>query len=158
NQKLLEHNQQRLFPHGAGSERLLNSVERAMFPQLMREDANKIWIAVAPKVETVQLDHNGFVEESSGFVRLRAPAGIPLATLYADDKLYLDLLLKAYVVRRAVGSDSVRVTSLGKPKTASHLTDRWGRTWQVRDWAIPYDDQLLTVVSLPTPDGYVGFL
>jgi serine protease Do len=81
---------------------------------------------------------------------------VNLATLYGDDKLYLDLLLKAYPLRRAVGSDSVRVTSLGKPHSSSHFTDRWGRTWQVRDWAIPYDDQYLTTVSLPTPEGYVG--
>ena len=158
NVKLLEHNAQHLFPHGAGSERLLNTIERAMFPQLMHEDPNKVWVAVAPKIETVQLDHNGLVEEANGAVRLRTPDGIGLLTLYADDKLYLDLLLKAYVLRRVVGSDSVRVTSLGKPKAASHFTDRWGRTWQIRDWAIPYDDQLLTVVSLPTPEGYVAFI
>jgi serine protease Do len=50
----------------------------------------------------------------------------------------------------------VRVTSLGKPRSSSHFTDRWGRTWQIRDWAIPYDDEMLTAVSLPTPEGYVA--
>jgi serine protease Do len=156
--KLLEHNAEHLFPRGAGAEKLLNSVDRAAFPQVMHEDANKIWVTSAPHLETVQLDANGFVEESSGLVRLRAPDSTSLATLYGDDKLYLDLLLKAYMLRRVVGSDSVRVTSLGKPKTASHFTDRWGRTWQVRDWAVPYDDQILTVVSLPVPAGYVAAL
>lgn len=154
--KLLEHNADHLFPHGAGSQRLLHTTERAAFPQVMHEDPNKVWVAGAPHVETVQLDNNGFVEQTSGFVRLRAPDGISLATLYGDDKLYLDLLLKAYTLRRVVGSDSVRVTSLGKPHSSSHFTDRWGRTWQVRDWAIPYDDQYLTTVSLPTPEGYVA--
>jgi len=155
-QKLLDHNKDHLFPHGAGSERLLHTIDRAGFPRLIREDPNKIWVASAPQVQTVQLDRNGFVELTSGFVRLRAPDGVSLATLYGDDKLYLDLLLKAYMLRRVVGSDSVRVTSLGKPKGASHFTDRWGRTWQVRDWAIPYDDQILTIASLPTPEGYVA--
>jgi hypothetical protein len=154
--KLLEHNADHLFPRGPGSERLLHTIERAAFPQVMHEDPNKVWVVAAPHVETVQLDNNGFVEQTAGQVRLRAPDGVGLAALYGDDKLYLDLLLKAYTLRRVVGSDSVRVTSLGKPRSSSHFTDRWGRTWQVRDWAIPYDDQYLTTVSLPTPEGYVA--
>jgi serine protease Do len=157
-QKLLEHNATHLFPRGAGSDRLLYTVDRIPFPRLMHEDANKAWVANAPNVQTVQLDANGFVEQSGGFVRLRIPDGMSLATLYGDDKRYLDLLLKAHVLRRSVGSDSVRVISLGKPKSSSHFTDRWGRTWQVRDWAIPYDDEVLTAVSLPTPEGYVAAL
>jgi serine protease Do len=156
-EKLLEHNAQRLFPNGAGSERLLHTVERANFPEVMHEDANKVWTVNAPaKVDTVQLDKNGFVEQTPGLVRLRVPDGVGLGKLYADDKLYMDLMLKAYPLRRTVGSDAVRVTSLGAPKTSSHFTDRWGRTWQVRDWAIPFDDQMLTVTSLPTPEGYVA--
>ena len=156
--KLLEHNAAHLFPHGPGSDRLLFSVDRMAFPRLMREDANKAWVANAPQTQTVQLDANGFVEQSGSFVRLRVPDGMSLATLYGDDKLYLDLLLKAHVLRRQVGSDSVRVTSLGKPVRSAHFTDRWGRTWQVRDWAIPFDDEILTAVSLPTPEGYVADL
>jgi serine protease Do len=156
--KLLEDNADHLFPHGTGSERLLHTIDRAAFPRVMHEDPNKVWVTGAPQLQTVQLDGNGFVELSGNFVRLRAPDGVSLTTLYGDDKLYLDLLLKAYTLRRTVGADSVRVTSLGKPKSASHFTDRWGRTWQVRDWAIPYDDQFLTAVSLPTPDGYVAAL
>ncbi len=157
-QALLEHNADHVFPRGEGSARLLHTIDRAQFPRLMHEDANKVWVEGTPKIDTVQLDRNGFVEQAGGFVRLRAPDGVGLATLYGDDKLYLDLLLKAYMVRRAVGSDSVRVTSLGKPQSAGHFTDRWGRTWQVRDWAIPYDDQMLIVTSLPMPDGYVATL
>jgi hypothetical protein len=157
-QALLEHNKDHLFPRGAGSERLLHTIDRAAFPRLIHEDPNKVWVATAPQVQTVQLDQNGFVELTSGFIRLRAPDGVGLAALYGDDKVYMDLVLKAYMLRRTVGSDSVRVTSLGKPKAASHFTDRWGRTWQIRDWAIPYDDQILTAVSLPTPEGYVAAL
>ena len=155
---MLKDNADHLFPHGAGSERLLHTIDRAAFPRLMREDPNKVWVAGAPQLQTVQLDNNGFVEVSGTLVRLRAPDNVSLGALYGDDKLYLDLLLKAYMLRRTVGDDSVRVTSLGKPKSASHFTDRWGRAWQVRDWAIPYDDQVLTAVSLPTPDGYATVL
>lgn len=154
--KLLADNADHIFPHGVGSERLLHTTERAAFPQFMHEDPNKVWVVGGPQVQTVQLDRNGFVEQNAAFVRLRAPDGLGLATLYGDDKVYMDLLLKAHEVRRTVGTDSVRVTSLGKPKSSSHFMDRWGRTWQVRDWAVPYDDQYLSVASLPTPDGYVA--
>ena len=156
--KLLEHNADHLFPRGAGSEQLLHSINRAAFPRLMREDPNKVWVAGAPQLQTVQLERNGFVEQAGGLLRLRLPDGMGLGTLYGDDKLYMDMLLKAHVVRRTVGSDSVRVTSLGKPRGSSQFTDRWGRTWQIRDWVVPYDDQMVTVASLPTPEGYVGFL
>ena len=154
--KLLKDNADHLFPHGAGSEQLLHTNERAAFPLLMHEDPNKVWVASAGQRETVQLDHNGFVELWGSFVRLRAPDDVSLATLYSDDKLYMDLLLKAYTLKRAVGSEADRVTSLGKPKSSSEFTDRWGRTWRLRDWAIPYDDEILTVASLPTPEGYVA--
>jgi serine protease Do len=155
-QKLLEHNADHLFPHGAGSQQLLHTNERAAFPLLMHEDPNKIWVAGAGQRQTVQLDHNGFVQLTNGFIRLRAPDDVSLATLYGDDRLYMDMLLKAYTLRRTLGSDSVRVTSLGKPKSSSQFTDRWGRTWQVRDFAAPYDDQILTIASLATPEGYVA--
>jgi serine protease Do len=156
--KLREHNADHIFPRGAGSERLLHTIDRAAFPQLMHEDPNKVWVSSAATHQTVQLDGNGFIELSQGGIRLRAPDDVRLEKLYGDDKLYLDLLLKGYTLRRSVGSDSVRVTSLGKPRRSSEFTDRWGRTWQVRDWAIPYDDLMLTVASLRTPEGYVGTL
>jgi hypothetical protein len=157
-QKLLEHHKDHLFPHGVGSQQLLHTIDRSGFPRLVHEDPNKVWVASAAQAQTVQLDRNGFVELNPAALRLRAPDGVGLATLYGDDKLYMDLVLKAYALRRAVGSDSVRVTSLGKPKTSSHFTDRWGRTWQVRDWAIPYDDQVLILASVPTPEGYVALV
>ena len=154
--RLLEHNADHLFPRGAGSERLLHTNARAAFPMIMHEDPNRVWVMGAAQRQTVQLDHNGFVELNNALLRLRAPDDVSLGTLYSDDKLYMGLLLKAHELRRTVGSDAVRVTSLGKPMRSSQFTDRWGRSWQVRDWAIPYDDQILTLASLPTPEGYVA--
>lgn len=156
--KLLKDNADHLFPHGSGSEQLLHTNERAAFPLLMHEDPNKVWVASAGQRETVQLDHNGFVELWGSFVRLRAPDDVSLGTLYGDDKLYMDLLLKGHMLKRTVGSEALRVTSLGKPKNSSEFTDRWGRNWRMRDWAIPYDDEILTVASLPTPEGYVAVI
>jgi serine protease Do len=155
--QLLAHNAARLFPHGAGSERLLHVVEHAMFPVRLHEAQNGIWVMGAANARTVQLEHNGFVQLDGGTLRLRAPDGASLPALYGDSKLVMDLFLNAYPLRRAVGTDSVRVTSLGKATKEGTYTDAYGRLWQVRAWAIPYEDAMLTVISLPTPEGSAGF-
>jgi hypothetical protein len=122
----------------------------------MHEAQNHIWVADEPKYQTAQLDHNGFVDYSADMVRLRAPDDVELSALYGDSKLQMDLFLKAYTLRRAVGADTVRVTSLGKAKTDETYTDTYGRIWQVRAWAVPNEDMMLTVICLPTPEGYAG--
>jgi serine protease Do len=70
----------------------------------------------------------------------------------------MDLLLKGYAVRRQVGSESVKVTSLGKAQWSSTHTDAYGRTWQVNVWAEPWADTVLVTMSLPTPEGYVAVI
>jgi serine protease Do len=104
----------------------------------------------------MQLEHNGFVELNDHMVRMRAPDDVALSALYRDSKLQMDLMLKAYTLHRAIGTDSVRVTSLGKAKLESTYTDTYGRVWQSRAWAIPYEDSMLVVISLPTPEGFSG--
>jgi len=154
--QLLAHNEARVFPHGAGSERLLHTIERSPFPQHMHEAQNGNWVISGAKPQSVQLEHNGFVEFTGDMVRVHPPDDVDLGALYGDSKLEMDLILKAYSLRRAIGSDAVRVTSLGKAKTESTYTDVYGRVWQIRAWAIPYEDATLTVASLPTPEGLAG--
>ena len=154
--QLFSHNDDHVFPHGAGSEKLLHSIEGALVPRRMHEAQNHIWVADEPKYQTAQLDHNGFVDYSADMVRLRAPDDVDLPALYADSKLQMDLFLKAYTLRRTVGTDTVRVTSLGKAKTEETYTDTYGRRWQLRAWAVPNEDMMLTVICLPTPEGYAG--
>lgn len=155
--QLLAHNASHLFPHGPGSERLLHEVEHAMLPLRLRETPNGIWVMNTSHPQTVQLENNGFVQMDASAMRLRAPDGVSAATLYADSKLFMDLFLKAYTLRRPIGTDSVRVISLGKAIREDSHTDAYGRVWQSRNWAIPYEDSLLTVVSLSTPEGAAGF-
>ena len=154
--QLFAHNEAHVFPRGAGSEKLLHFVEGALVPQRIHETQNHVWVVDAAKSQTVQLDHNGFVAYTADMVRLRAPDDMELSALYGDSKLQMDLFLKAYTLRRIVGTDSVRVTSLGKARTEETYADAYGRVWQIRAWAVPYEDMLLTVISLPTPEGYAG--
>jgi hypothetical protein len=154
--QLLSHNAAHVFPHGRGSERLLHSIDRSPFPQRVHEVQNGNWVIDGAKPHSVQLERNGFVEFTGEMIRMHAPDDVDLGALYADSKLEMDLILKAYTLRRAIGTDSVRVTSLGKAKTGSAYTDAYGRVWQTRAWAIPYEDSMLTVISLPTPEGFAG--
>jgi hypothetical protein len=58
----------------------------------------------------------------------------------------------------AFGSESVKVTSLGKAQWTSSYTDHYGRGWQIFAWDEPWADTVLIATSLPTPQGYVAFL
>ncbi len=151
---LLEHNRERLFPDSAGSSQLLHSIINVSSPMLVHENSSRIWIADRPHADSFQLDQNGFVEVAGGLVRLRVPDNISLGRLYSDPRLFMDLLLKGFALRRQVGGESVRVTSLGEPRSTSAITDRYGRNWQLRVWGEPWADILVFVLALPTPEGY----
>ncbi len=76
----------------------------------------------------------------------------------AESKAFMDLALKALNVRRVVGPDQVRVTSLGAAPSESLYSDSYGRKWQERVWAVPYLDVYIVSLLLPTPDGYTAVL
>jgi len=156
--KLLDDNRERLFPNGATSRQLLHTSLFAPFPRVIHEGQDGLWSAAGEQVQSFQLDHNGFVQLAGGLVRLRRPDDVSLPALYGDSRLYMDLLLKGYAVRRQVGSESVKVTSLGKAQWSEAHTDAWGRTWQTLGWNEPWSDQVLIATSLPTPEGYVALI
>lgn len=155
-----DHYKDRLFPNGATSQALLHDVVRAPFPHRIQERQDRVWVAAAPKEPQVaQLDHNGFVRFGGGGIRLRAPDDVKLATLYGDSKLFMDMLLRTSIpLKRPVGTDTVKVTSLGKAREEFSYTDAYGRVWQFKVWAIPFDDSYVIVDSLPTPEGSISHL
>ena len=158
--QITEHNKDRMFPQSATSTELLSEVLRAPFPRHIREAQDHRWVASIQKdVATAQLDHNGFIHHAGGTYELRAPDDVKLATLYSDSKLFMDLMLhSAYDVRRHIGTDSVRVTSLGKAREEYTKTDAYGRNWLFKIWAVPFDDAYLVTMNLPTPEGMVSLL
>lgn len=71
----------------------------------------------------------------------------------------MDLLLRsARPLHRKVGSDSVKVISLGKATEQSDYTDNFGRLWRVLVWSLPFDDSILVTLNLPTPEGYAALI
>jgi len=148
-----------VFPHGPESDLLLNQLFVAAFPRAVAQRADESWGVSEPKPQKAQLDQNGFIESQNikGFfyLRLRTPDNLPPPALYGDSKTFMDLLLKALLVRRPVGTDSVRVTSLGTADEESVYLDAYGRSWQARSWRLPYNDSILMTFGMPTPEGYI---
>ena len=157
--QVLDHNKDRLFPNSPTSAMLLMQVNQSPFPRMIREQQDRNWGVSSPQVQEARLENNGFVRHGGFLFRLRAPDDVKLSTLYADSKLYMDLMLRGgLALSRKVGSASVKVTSLGKAQEEFTSTDSWGRTWQVKVWPIPFEDVYLLTLSLPTPEGYAALV
>ncbi|HTV80499.1 MAG TPA: serine protease [Steroidobacteraceae bacterium] len=156
-QQLLDHNKTRLFPNSQTSATLLSEVLRSPFPRLIHEAQDRNWAIASPQLQSAQLENNGFVRSGGFLHRVRVPDDLKLANLYGDSKLYMDLMLRAgFNLKRTVGTASIKVTSLGKAVQESAYTDTWGRNWQIKIYAIPFDDIYLVTMNLPTPEGYAA--
>jgi hypothetical protein len=150
------------FPRGDGSLPLLNAIYVAAFPREIEERADDTWSVTDPKPQRFQVDRSGYVETASlnafTFVRLRPPDDVAPSSIYGDSKAFMDLVLKGMNVSRPVGTDAVRVTSLGAAHDETTYADVYGRPWQVRLWRLPFNDTLMVALALPTPQGYIAML
>jgi TonB family protein len=152
-----------LFPKGEGSEVLLFDAEANGFrPRVIVQQADGIWSALEPPYTTTDLPGDGSVSVAAAatgaILRLVRSDSAADDAFYGDSKAFMDLALKALNLRRQVGSDQVRVTSLGAAQSDTVYVDPYGRQWQERVWAVPYMNFYLVALLLPTPDGYAGFV
>lgn len=160
---LLAQETDRLFPRGAGSDRLLYAVPPLeSFPRLIVRNSNGDWGLAAKLGPRTPLADNGYVATGLAghtvLFHLRKPDNVSAQQLYADPQLLIGQVLKTGFLYRMVGSERVRVTALGKPQQDTVHTDAWQRHWQVRVWALPFVNGLLVTFSLPVPDGYVTLM
>lgn len=152
-----------MFPRGSGSDSILYS---AVSPTpdlgLIVQQESGEWTLERPSFNSTDLPGNGRVSVATvaGATLLRLERANDAAddAFYGDSKEFMDIALKGLVIRRLVGTDPVRVTSLGPAMNDSVWTDHYGRKWQQRVWALPYLDSYLVAFLLPTPDGYAGLL
>ncbi|HEY9132250.1 MAG TPA: serine protease [Dyella sp.] len=160
---LLKDNKDNLFPVGNGSNELLHSSSNTdPFPTLIVRSNNGVWSFAQRNIHKETLSNNGFITSGvaghEALIHLRKPDNIGVKQLYADPKLMMDLMLKALPLERTVGSEKIKITSLGKPSEDTVFTDSYQRKWQVRVWPVAYDDSMLVTFSLPVPDGYVTMM
>lgn len=150
-----------IFPRG-NSDQLLKTVYAEAFPKLISQSDGGAWALVGDAPKKMQLDNNGYLQESAtngvDFLRIKAPDNLSEVALVADSKQFMDLILKGKSLFRPVGTDVVRVTSMGAAAEESWFTDAFRRKWQVRYWLSPYNDSAVISVALPTPDGMVMLL
>jgi len=161
--ELLAENAATLFPNGPGSSRLLHSnATLNPFPTLLHRNSNGNWVIATANAGKATLPRNGYLERAlvgqQVMFHLRKPDDITSKQLYGDSKLFMDLALKAAPLQRRVGTEQVKITSLGKPSLERDYTDAYQRRWQIREWPMAYDNGLVVAFLLPVPDGYAAML
>jgi serine protease Do len=161
--QLLQKYADTMFPKGQGAQAVLFDLDaNDIRPRLITQHADGTWVAERPPFHDISLPGDGSVgyADTSGarlISLVRSDAAFDDA-FYADSSAFMDLALKAMDLRRAVGTDQVRVTSLGVAQSDGVYTDPYGRKWQERVWAVPFLDVYLVGELLPTPEGYAGIL
>lgn len=162
-QQLLAAYADSMFPRGSGSDSILYSpVSPTPDPGIILQQGNGEWTLDQPSFDSTDLPDNGQIEVAAiagaSLLRVKRPGDAADDAFYSDSKEFMDVALKGLVIRRLVGTDAVRVTSLGQAVTDELWTDPYGRKWQQRAWTLPYLDSYIVALLLPTPDGYVGLL
>ena len=158
---LLAKEPDKLFPQGAGSNQLLHSMpSMGNFPALIVRESNGTWALSKKSGENTKLSDNGYVTPGGAAGRnilfhVRKPDDVSASQLYGDPARLMEMLAKVGFLNRRVGSESVKITSLGKPTMDTVYTDAWQRRWQVRVWPVPYENALVVTFALPVPDGYL---
>lgn len=160
---LLAENDKKIFPNGEGSAELLNSVVGAVFPHLIMKGEDGQWSAYYPKdTKTAELGNNGYISYGSMddtlYLYMRKPDDIPLKKFYSDSKLFMDLFLKGISLSRTVGSEQIKITSLGKASEDYSHKDKYGRKWLVRTWLMEYNDEKIGAFMLPVPGGVIAMM
>lgn len=160
-QKLLELHAGDL-PPAARSGRLLAELDRESYLAFIAQQTDDSWGLTGPTgVEDTDLD--GATLRTGRFggtitYQFFQDDDVSDPEVHRDGKAFMDRLLKGIGLPRVIGTQAVRVTSLGKPAGESLHADRFGRIWQQREWALGFADLNVVTLTLPTPDGYVGLL
>jgi serine protease Do len=158
--ELLADNAQDIFPNGAGSNKLLHTTYEKVLPALITRGENEIWGLDTPRYSRVDIGSGGSLDvarlKSEQFLHLRKPENVDAGKLHTDAVLYNQLVLKGSPLYRQVGSEKIKITSLGRPTQDTTFSDRWGRSWQVRTWPMDFQNGLLVSLDLPVPEGYVS--
>lgn len=158
--KLLEDNAAVLFPKGE-SDKVLASLPFDELPAMLAQDDQGEWeFRTASNIDEAKLPNEGKVQTGSlletTVFATRFGSTEPNLAAFTDSKQFMDTLLKGLKVTRTVGLESVRATSLGVAQSDTEVRDRFGRKWRLRIWPLEFVDANLVLMTLPTPQGFVG--
>ncbi|MEO8855386.1 MAG: trypsin-like peptidase domain-containing protein [Burkholderiaceae bacterium] len=149
-----------LFPRGKGSARLLyQQAQLNAFPTLITRGTDGEWGYAGSSSQHLPLDANGYLDVGAagrnGLTHLRRPDNVDATKFYGDASVRMDLMARTGMFQRQVGSEKVKITSLGKPSFQTTRVDRWQRLWQIEIWPFPYANGVIVLYTLPVPDGAV---
>jgi len=152
-----------IFPKGDGSLPLLHTSYSAVVPGLVSRRADGRWDAFFPqKTQSGDLGANGRMTfgafGASLFVHFEKPDNVKLGALYSDSRLMMDLLLRGNPLYRSIGSENVKIVSMGKAAEEGEHVDAYGRKWLVRIWNVEFSDQRVALFALPVPGGYAAMI
>jgi serine protease Do len=161
--KLMAENRQVIFPRGEGSAALLNKDYNAVFPHVIAKDEDGNWDAFVPEeTKDADLGNNGYLAYgqagSTYYFYIHKPDDISMKRFLDDSKLFMDLLLKGVYVYRVIGSEKIKIVSMGKAQEEHPFTDSYGRKWIVRTWRQEFNDQMYAIFALPVPGGAIAML
>jgi len=162
-QALLSENRDNIFPNGKGSAIMLQKNTTAHFPNLIAKGEDGNWDLYLPKeTSRSELGANGsLVYGTMGntfYMSLKKPDNLPLESLYKDSKAYMDLVLKGASLTRQIGSEKVKIKSLGRADIEYTFVDSYRRKWLVWSWPLEYCDERIVAFSLPVPGGLVTMM
>lgn len=153
-----------VFPNDKESLPLLNSdYDAAAMLGVIARGEDGIWDAYFPqKTNTNDIGGNGSLIYGTfgetGLMRFQKPDNVETSALYKDSKLLMDLILRGHPLYRTIGTENIKITSMGKAIEESVHTDRFGRKWLVRLWNIDYSDEQIALFALPIPGGFKGMM
>lgn len=161
--RLLSDNRKKIFPNGDGSAMLLNKNYNAIFPHIIMKNDDGNWDAFMPKdTKNADLGNNGFLSYGglgrTFYFYMHKPDDVSMKSFTTDSKLFMELLLKGVYAYREIGSEKVKIVSMGKAHEEHQYADSYGRKWTIRTWKQEYSDQVFAIFSLPVPGGCIAML
>ncbi len=160
--RLLSENRTKIFPNGESAS-LLNKNYNAIFPHIIMKGDDGNWDAFMPKeTKNADLGNNGYLSYGgigrTLYFYMHKPDDVSMKSFTNDSKLFMDLLLKGIYGYREIGSEKVKIVSMGKAHEENRYTDSYGRKWTIRTWKQEYSDQVFAVFSMPVPGGSISML
>ena len=160
--KLMESNKSEIFPYDIiGSDDILTNTYATTFPGIIYEKDDSSWHLSQPEdISSSDLGAGSYLNFGpiwgDTFWELKLPDNETIDAYLNDPSKLMDTFLSGNKITRNVGSEKIRINSLGHPSQTEKYIDIWGRKWQANVWEIPFANYGAVLLTLPTPSGAVG--
>ena len=146
-----------------GKAEIINKVFASYMPVTYYLSSKGKWSVASPDSNYIETKDQAGVELGvlMNFVmaKVEPSESSNIEEMISTPKQYMDYLLEVCGYTRTVGSESVKIKSLGEPQLTETHTDYFGRLWQVNMWNLDFADCVAISYAIPLPDSvYVIFV